>query len=146
MSKFKSIISTKTDDELTDILLNSQDYQEEFIKEVENELTQRKIPVESIKNISRQAAEISNDTIRLGEQGNPIWITILFISALLGGLIPIIGGCIYCFSKRRTTSGEEVYTYNEQTRKYGKWMTIIGVVFILIYTFIRFPELLKISL
>lgn len=48
MSKFEKIIKEKTDSELTDIFINSSDYQEEFITEVQEELTNRNIQIDAL--------------------------------------------------------------------------------------------------
>ncbi|MDR2841298.1 MAG: hypothetical protein LBV75_08610, partial [Paludibacter sp.] len=110
-------------------------YQEDFLILVQKELKNRNIPIEPLINVKNEANEISDEKLRLGEKGNPIWMTICFVMALFGGLYSLAGGYIYYFSKRKTSEGENVYAYDEQTRKYGKWMMIISGIVILICLF-----------
>ena len=139
MDTFESVVKQKTDRELVDIFINQQDYQENFLICIEKELECRKISLESVKKERHQVVEMNDEKLRLGEQGNPIWITLCFIMAICGGFLSIVGGYIYYFSKRKTSKGEVVYTYNQQTRKYGKWMLIIGsiIVFICFLNFLH---------
>jgi hypothetical protein len=136
MNAFKTIVEQKTDKELFDIYIKSQDYQPEFIKVVEKELAKRNIPLDSVKKIKEEADTISNNKIKLGVQGNTFYIALCFLSAILGGVISIVAGYIYAFSKRENLEGVACYYYNEQTRKYGKWMLLIGVIMLLVYVFI----------
>jgi hypothetical protein len=123
---FETKIKEKTDDELSEIYLNSNNYQIEFIQLVELELEKRKIPINSLKFIKDKKDKISSDTLLLGVQGNIYWITAMFFASLFGGLIGIIAGYIYAYSKHKNIKGDEYFYYNESTRKYGRWMLIVG--------------------
>ena len=71
--------------------------------------------------------QTKNETyVREGEQGG--WIAAGYIFCVLGGLIGLVIGCKYVFSKRETVSGEEFYKYNESTRKHGKRMLILFAI------------------
>ena len=132
MDKFKLQVEQKTDQELVDIYLKPHDYQPDLILVVEQELTKRKIPLESIKYIKSKTDEVDDNKLELGEQGNTLWIALCFFAAIFGGVISIVAGYIYAYSKRKNSQGVDTYVYNEQTRKYGKWMLIIGAsVFII---------------
>lgn len=126
IEKFENQIKEKTDNELSAIYLNSKDYQLEFIKLVEQELNNRKIPIESLKFIKNEKDKIEDDTLLLGIQGNPYWIMAGFISCLAGGVAGIVTGYIYAYSKHKNAKGDDYFYYNESTRKYGTWMFIIG--------------------
>ena len=138
MNKFKDQVEQKTDKELMDIFIKSQDYQEEFVLVVEEELKKRNVSLDSIKQIKSKADEISNKKIEEGVQGNTFWIAIYFLSAILGGIISIVAGYIYAYSKRKNIEGEAYYYYNEQTRKYGKLMLIVGIIMFIVWLAIRF--------
>jgi hypothetical protein len=48
MNNFETIIKEKTNNELTDIYIKNSGYQEEFMRLVEIELTNRNIPIDSL--------------------------------------------------------------------------------------------------
>jgi len=132
MENFESKIREKSNEELVDIFINAQDYQPQFVEIVEKELKSRNIPIASVKKIQEKASEVSDKKIELGERGNPIWVTFCFLFALMGGIYSIVGGYIYAFSKRKNSKGEAFFVYDEQTRKYGKWMLIVGGIILTI--------------
>jgi len=138
MNNFKEQVEQKTDQELIDIFVKSQDYQEEFISVVDDELKRRNVPLDSVKQIKSESNEVINKKIEDGVQGNTFWIVICFLAAILGGIISIIAGYIYAYSKRRNLQGETYYYYNKQTRKYGKIILIIGIIMFLIGLALRF--------
>ena len=62
---FETQIKEKTDNQLSEIYLNANDYQPEFVKLVELELLNRKIPIDSLNFIKAKKEEISEKTIKL---------------------------------------------------------------------------------
>lgn len=123
---FEPQIKEKTDNQLSEIYLNANDYQPEFIKIVELELLERKIPLDSLSFIRDKKDEIADDTLEMGKQGSQFWIVAAFIFSLLGGLWAIAAGYDYAYSKHTNSKGVKYYYYNESTRKYGRWMLILG--------------------
>jgi len=128
MNDFKQIIKAKTDNELTDIFINPNDYQPEFIALVEQELRDRNIPVESLLKLKTQKEQIDDTNLELGKQGSQFWIVAGFVGSLAGGIWAIGAGYSYAYSKHKSKSGKEYYVYNESTRKYGRWMLTIGSI------------------
>ncbi len=133
MDDFKSLAKQKTNDELVEIYSKSMDYQPDFIKIIEDELTERNIPIAPLKKVRADAYEVSDKKIHAGEQGSTLYIAICFLLAILGGIISIIAGYIYAYSKRKDSKGESFYYYNEQTRKYGKWMLLVGAIMLFMW-------------
>lgn len=123
---FETQIKEKTDNQLSEIYLNANDFQPEFIKLVELELVRRKIPLDSLSFIREKKDEISDKSLEIGKQGNQFWIIAAFFLSLFGGLWGIAAGYQYAYSKHKNPQGIEYYYYNESTRKYGRWMLIIG--------------------
>lgn len=123
---FETQIKEKTDNQLSEIYLNANDYQPEFIKLVELELVKRKIPLDSLTFIREKKDDISDETLEIGKQGNQFWIIAAFLLSLFGGLWGIVAGYQYAYSKHKNAKGIEYYYYNESTRKYGRWMLIVG--------------------
>jgi uncharacterized membrane protein len=131
---FREQVAGKTDQELIDIYINPQDYQENFVQAVIEELTRRNVSLKSYQQERDQKQKFISETLEKGKQGDPLYITLGFISAFLGGFIGIIAGYIYSQSKDKTTS-QKYYVYNEQTRKQGVIMMFIGI-FVLLITLI----------
>ena len=128
---FKTIqVEQKTDKELIDIYFKSHG-QEKFI--IEEGLTKRNIPIESIRQIKSEADEVNNINIESGVQDKTLWIILCFLAAILCGIISIAAGYIYAYSKRKDLQGETYYYYNEQTRKYGKLMLLVGIIALIIW-------------
>lgn len=128
MNNFEEIIKEKSNNELTDIFINPEEYQPEFISLVEKELVNRRIPVESLLKLKEQREEISDVNLELGEQGSQFWIVAGFIGSIFGGIWAIGAGYSYAYSKHKSKNGKEYYVYNESTRKYGRWMLTIGCI------------------
>lgn len=130
---FKEQIETKTDQELIDIYVNQEDYQDSFVSTVVEELTKRNISPgtyqqERIKQERIKQEKLINERPEKGIPGNPTYMGLAFISAFLGGLIGIIAGYIYSQSKK-----EGQYVYNEKTRIHGQVMMVVGI-FVLLAT------------
>ena len=139
---FTSQVSEKSDKELLDIYKRPEEYQDAYINLVEKELQKRKanheqikVELNRIKSENARRNEVLDELIKEGEPGSPVFITIGFISALLGGLLGIIAGYIYSSSKRTSLSGTKYYAYDKRTRDFGSAMMIIGIV-VLLFSFL----------
>ena len=127
MSKFEKVIKEKSDSELTDIFIKNSGYQEEFMLEVQEELTNRNIPIDSLLKFRAEQNDIDDKKLELGEQGSQFWITAAFIGSIFGGIWAIFAGYSYAYSKHKV-KGKEYFVYNESTRKYGRIMFTIGCI------------------
>ena len=127
MSKFEKVIKEKSDSELTDIFIKNSGYQEEFMLEVQEELTNRNIPIDSLLKFRAEQNDIDDKKLELGEQGSQFWITAAFIGSIFGGIWAIFAGYSYAYSKHKV-KGKEYFVYNESTRKYGRIMLTIGCI------------------
>jgi hypothetical protein len=128
MNNFETIIKEKSNSELSDIYIKNRGYQEEFMKLVEVELTNRNVPVDSLLKFREEQAIIDDSKLQLGEQGSQFWITAAFIGAILGGIWAIFAGYSYAYSKHKSKNGKEYFVYNESTRKYGRIMLTVGCI------------------
>lgn len=125
-NNFENLINEKTDDQLSEIYLNANDYQPDFIESVEEELVKRKIPLESLTYIRTKKEEITDERMAIGNQGNQFVIIFSFVASFFGGLWGILAGYHYAYSKHKNVKGTEFFYYNESTRKYGRWMLAVG--------------------
>lgn len=69
----------------------------------------------------------------MGKQGNIVLIVLSFWLTLVGGVWGILVGYNYAYSKHKNNDGVEYFIYNESTRKYGKWMLILGGIILAIF-------------
>jgi len=132
---FTEQVVNKTDQELIQIFTNPQDYQADFVKVVTEELNKRGINEEKYQQEKDQRERIKKEQLEKGRPGDPVYMTVGFISAGLGGLIGIIAGIVYSQSKIKGTSH---YVYNEETRKKGILMMFIGIFVFLILSIWKF--------
>ena len=137
MSKFEKVIKEKSDSELTDIFIKNSGYQEEFMLEVQEELTNRNIPIDSLLKFRAEQNDIDDKKLELGEQGSQFWITAAFIGSIFGGIWAIFAGYSYAYSKHKV-KGKEYFVYNESTRKYGRIMLTIGCIIFALAIFSKF--------
>jgi hypothetical protein len=127
MSKFEKVIKEKSDSELTDIFIKNSGYQEGFMLEVQEELTNRNIPIDSLLKFRAEQNKIDDTKLEQGEQGSQFWITASFIGSIFGGFWAVFAGYSYAYSKHKVNV-KEYFVYNESTRKYGRIMLAIGCV------------------
>jgi hypothetical protein len=145
---FASQISEKSDEELLHIFKRPEEYQSSYIELVEKELQKRevnhgqiKVELDRIKSENIHRNQILDELVKDGEPGDPVFITLGFISAILGGLLGIVAGYIYSNSKRTSLSGAKYYAYDKRTRDFGSAMMIIGIVVLLFSVLYRIlPE------
>ncbi len=128
ITDFENRIQEKTDNELADIYLHSEDYQPEFVRIVKKHLAARKIPLVSYIILKETNDAIEDEKLNTGKPGNMYLIVLFFVILLIGSIIGILAGYHYTFSKQRNSKGEEKYVYNDKTRIYGKFMLAIGVI------------------
>jgi hypothetical protein len=136
MNNFETFIKEKTNNELTDIYIKNSGYQEEFMRLVEIELTNRNIPIDSLQKFREEQESIDDTKLEKGEQGSQFWITAAFIGSIFGGIWAIFAGYSYAYSKHKV-KGKEYFVYNESTRKYGRIMLTIGCIIFGIALFSR---------
>ena len=135
---FKEQVTAKTDEELKDIYINSDDYQDAFVKAVSEEMLNRKISVDAFRPAKDQKAKSIQEQFEMGREGNKFFIGICFVSALLGGIIGIVAGLIYNLSMHKNGKGTKYYVYDKQTRQWGRAMVIVGMVVLLLTLAWRF--------
>jgi|CXWL01.1.fsa_nt_gi hypothetical protein len=123
---FNEQLSIKTDQELIDIYINPDDFQENFVTAAVEELNKRNVNLENFEEEREKKMKIKAERQEKGVPGNSLFLTLAFISAFLGGLMGIIAGYVYSQSKK-----EGHYFYNEKTRNQGRVMFAIGSLVLL---------------
>lgn len=129
---FAEQVSLKSNKELVEIYTNYSDYQPEFVALVKQEILKRNIPIDAVEDLKEKKEAIEAKTLAIGKQGNPIYLTLIGLAAIGGGIPAIIGGYIYSYSTHSDVNGEKYFVYNETTRKWGRIILYIGIgVFLL---------------
>lgn len=68
------------------------------------------------------------------------WVTLGYLSAILGGIFGILIGTHLANHKRILPNGEKVFDYTESDRKHGKYILIISLIVILAGGLLRIIE------
>lgn len=105
----------------------------EFIEQVKAEIIRREMDIQGLDALKSQKELRTEEKLAQGRQGNPIFIFICFVIALLGGLGGIIAGYVYSQSTHVAPSGRKYYVYDEGTRKNGKAMMWVGTGMLVIF-------------
>ncbi len=134
---FAGQMNLKSNNELVEIYTNPGDYQSDFVELARQEIIKRNIPIDALEQIKIKKEEIETHTLAIGKQGNPVYLTLICLSAIGGGIPAIIGGYIYACSTHSDVTGENFFVYNETTRKLGKIILYIGVAVLLLTLLIK---------
>ncbi len=132
-----------TDDELLEIVQKADEWSKE------DYLLSMKILKERGKEVSDAQLEVYRQE-RLAElrrevRGNPGWVLFGFVVAILGGLLGIIMGWIYYTHKKTDSTGHRFFAYDAATRKKGRTMYIMGIVFFICWMVWIFRENLNLD-
>jgi len=128
---FHKQIKNKANTELLHIFSNSDQYQDEYMAIVLKELEDRGVSYDNLKLKKKHKEVFVLEQAKKGEPGNPIFIAIGFISVLLGGILGIVAGWIYFFSKNEEVDNETYY-YDSKTRDLGMCMMVLGIIVFII--------------
>ena len=124
-----------TDEELYDILLKADEWNELDYKLAQKILTDRgkSIDTDLLKTLKRQRLE----SLAKPEENQKSWIIAGYVFAILGGLLGIFIGYSLWTSKKSLPNGQRVYSYNEKDRAQGKTIFYIGLIMIIFYMILK---------
>lgn len=124
-----------TDEELYDILLKADEWNELDYKLAQRILTEKgkSIDSELLKSLKKQRLE----SLAKPEENQKPWIIAGYIFAILGGLLGIFIGYSLWTSKKSLPNGQRVYSYNGKDRMHGKTIFYIGLILLPLYIFLR---------
>lgn len=124
-----------TDEELYDIVVKKDEWNEFDYLLALKLLKKRGQPVDD-----EQIKELNNKRITelaKPEKDQTVWIAIGYTLALFGGFLGLITGYVLWTSDKTLPNGEKVYTYSERDRKHGRFIVILSIVVLLIFTLYR---------
>jgi hypothetical protein len=135
---FAEQIATKSNKELVEIYTNDVEYQLEFVERAKLEILKRNIPLDALDELKARKGAIETETLAIGKQGNPVYLTLIGLAAFFGGVPAIIGGYIYAYSTHSDSNGDKYFVYNDTTRKWGQVIFYIGVGVFLVTLITKF--------
>ncbi len=124
-----------TDDELYEILLKADEWNEFDYKLAQKILIQRgkSVDTELLKALKKQRIEL----LAKPEENQKSWIIAGYVFAVLGGFLGILIGYSLWTSKKSLPNGQKVYSYDEKDRVHGKNIFYIGLIILPFYVIIR---------
>jgi hypothetical protein len=124
-----------TDDELYEILLKADEWNEFDYKLAQKILIQRgkSVDEELLKALKKQRIEL----LAKPEENQKSWIIAGYVFAVLGGFLGILIGYSLWTSKKSLPNGQKVYSYDEKDRVHGKNIFYIGLIILPFYVIIR---------
>lgn len=125
---FREQLLLKSDEELIEVYRHSHDYQESYIAAVREELQKRKVDLADMDTARVSVDQERYQKLRDGTPGHPLYLALAFATVLPGGIIGLIAGYVYRFSKR-----DGFYYYDEKTRKKGEVLIILSIVSVVGY-------------
>jgi hypothetical protein len=132
---FQNQMHPKTDEELLNIYYDFDQYQDEYLEIVSEEMEKRGIDFTNLKLRKQHKEAFMLELTEKGKPGDPVYITLGFISALFGGVLGIITGYMYSQSKNKEWGDGTYYYYDLKTRNLGTGMMLLGF-FVLIISFL----------
>lgn len=129
-----------SDEELYEVLLKSDEWNVFDYKLAQKILTERgkAIDPEMLAALKKERLQI----LAKPEENQKPWIIAGYLFSLLGGGIGIVIGYSLWKSKKTLPNGERIYSYNEEDRKHGKTIFIIGSI---IFPFAILIKILNLS-
>lgn len=124
-----------SDDELYEILLKSDEWNEFDYSLAQKILTERgkSIDEDLLKALKKQRIELLSQP----EENQRPWIITGYVLAFFGGFLGIVIGYLLWTSKKTLPDGQKVFSYNENDRKHGKSIFYIGLIIIPFYMAIK---------
>lgn len=115
-----------TNEELYEVLLKSDEWNVFDYKLAQRILMSRgkSIDPEMLSSLKKQRLEI----LAKPDENQKPWIIAGYLFSFLGGGIGIVIGYSLWTSKKTLPNGSRVYSYNDQDRKHGKTIFVIGLI------------------
>lgn len=126
---------TFTDEELMEVISKADEWSAfDFV-------LARKLLAERGHNLSDAEIEtISNqrtEELKAAEPNQSVWILIGYMCAFMGGILGIFIGWFLKSYKKTLPDGERVYGYNENDRRHGRNIFVIGIAVTVIFIVTR---------
>ncbi|MCF8298550.1 MAG: hypothetical protein K9J13_13465 [Saprospiraceae bacterium] len=125
-----------TDEELYEIINRKDEWSQLDYSLAKKILKERGIEInEKLENVLKQTR---HNELTQKDKGSTIWTTFGYISAFLGGIIGIAIGLSLWRGKKTLPTGERIFIYDKDARAHGVYITIIGILFFIVYCIISF--------
>lgn len=124
-----------TDEELYEILLKSDEWNEFDYTLAQKILSQRGKPIDKALLNSLKNERLKQ--LAQPEENQRAWIILGYVFAFLGGLLGIVIGYFLWTAKKTLPNGKKVYSHSEKDRKQGKYIFIIAIIILPIALILR---------
>ena len=124
-----------TDEELYEILLKSDEWNEFDYTVAQKILSQRGKPIDKALLNSLKNERLKQ--LAQPEENQRAWIILGYVFAFLGGLLGIVIGYFLWTAKKTLPNGKKVYSHSEKDRKQGKYIFIIAIIILPIALILR---------
>ena len=118
-------LSNYTTEELRDIVLNPDEWHQDFVQSASEELKIRGIEVSN-----QEVQDVKEEKIRkqqIGEEPSQTIYFFMWFFAIIGGFIGIIAGYYYWRGKARGIDGRRYFMYTQSYRTKGLYMFLTGL-------------------
>ena len=135
-------IDNFSDKELSEIIMNSDEWHESYITKAKEELNKRGIKIKEDEINLHMAEKL--EALKIGTEVHPavifiLWLTVIFAVPFLflgffGGIFAFIGtisGYYFWYMKSKAFNNEKYYVFNKNTRMHGKYMFFTGLIWII---------------
>jgi len=115
-----------TNEELYEILLNADEWNEFDYVLAQKLLTERGKPISKELLDTLKAERIKK--LAKPDEGQTFWIVLGYIFSILGGFVGIIIGYFLMTSKKTLPNGQKVYSYKKTDRTHGTYIFYLGII------------------
>lgn len=122
-----------TDEELTDILKNPDDWRPRDVDAAKKILIQRGIAVDQINPNKGNHPDFTNGP----QPASPVLIIAGYISAIFAGVTAVIIGLYISYRKKTLPSGERIFAYIKSDRQQGMYIFLLGIAAIVVTICLR---------
>jgi hypothetical protein len=121
-----------SDDELLEIITFKDEWSQYDFLIAKTILLERGINPDNITSERIKQIRLKNESEK--EPSPRTWLYIGYTSAFLGGILGLVIGFTMWQSKRTLSDGSRIFDFEEKDRKQGKIITIIGLIFFILWT------------
>lgn len=125
-----------TNEELTDIISKPDEWSAFDYELSKKLLNERGVGID--KATEKKLSEHRLEELKQPEEISALGLVAAYASTLLGGIIGFFVGWHMWRSKKTLPNGEEVYSFNSNSRQHGKWIFILSVICLMVILYYRF--------
>lgn len=122
--------------ELIEVVINSEDWHPADVKQAKSLLKKKGVTQKDLVAYRQRKVELELK----GERANMGVLALGFVAALMGGFLGILIGYYLANSKKDSSQGKKVFTYDEPSRKFGWAILIVGLIGAIVWAILFFND------